>query len=74
MNRKIIFLILTSLLLAIPSISLSQEVTGVKGTGQVKIGGNLEIPKEKEVDSAVVVGSALLILDMLRPRREPART
>ncbi len=61
MIRKIIFM-LAFLFLSIPSLALSQEVTDVSGSGQVKIGGNLEIPKEKEVDSAVVVGGSLNVL------------
>jgi signal peptidase II len=36
--------------------------------------GNLHWPAFNLADSAVVVGSGLLLLDMLKPRREPART
>lgn len=36
--------------------------------------GSLHWPTFNLADSAIVVGSALLILDLMRPKREPART
>lgn len=61
-HRPITLFLLVSVLLLIPSISLSQEVASEASTGQVKIGGSLEIPKDQEVDSAVAVGGSLNIL------------
>jgi signal peptidase II len=36
--------------------------------------GDMHWPAFNVADSAVVIGSALLILDLLKPKREPART
>jgi signal peptidase II len=36
--------------------------------------GNMHWPAFNVADSAVVIGSALLLLDLLKPKREPART
>ena len=36
--------------------------------------GSLHWPAFNVADSAIVVGSGLLLLDMVRPKREPART